>query len=337
MKLIGKTIAIGILILFIGASIPGIAELHEQQIAPLGEDWYDDFESYEVGQYLDNESDPLDGGWHGWDNDPAAGAYVVEDQAHSPTKSLEVVDVEDPVHEFNITEGKWNMTCYQYIPGDTTGSPYFIMLDIYEDGGAKNWALQVAFNTVTDTVESEPEGMTLPIIYDDWVEIKVEIDLEEDYQYVYYGGDLLTEKSWSEGVSGGGITEIQCVDLWGNGASAHYYDDFSLVEVAVGEQPELEIGAISGGLGLSSSVKNVGTADATDVEWSISHDGGLVFPKEKTGTISTLEPDGEEAISSIFFGIGKPTFTVSAECAEGKSAEATASGLVFIIFILGVS
>ncbi|MCA9987737.1 MAG: hypothetical protein KDE59_25685, partial [Anaerolineales bacterium] len=64
--------------------------------------------------------------------------------------------------------------------------------------------------------------------YDQWVEIRVEIDLVNDMQFFFYGGDLLYFGSWSENVSGGGITSIGALDLFANNASAVYYDDLSL-------------------------------------------------------------------------------------------------------------
>jgi len=48
-------------------------------------------------------------------------------------------------------------------------------------------------------------------------------------QTFYYGGQLLYQKSWTEGMSGGGMLNFACVDLYGNSASFVYYDDFSLV------------------------------------------------------------------------------------------------------------
>lgn len=106
------------------------------------------------------------------------------------------------------------------------------------------------------------------------------------------------------------------------------------------EEPELEIGEITGGLGkIKSSIKNIGTGDATDTEWSIALDGGLIIlGKETTGSEETIAPEDEAAIESSFiFGIGKPTITIYAECAEGKSAEGTATATVILFFILGVA
>ena len=54
------------------------------------------------------------------------------------------------------------------------------------------------------------------------------IDLDTDVQTCYYGGNLLYSKSWTEGMSGGGVLNIGAVDLFGNGADTVYYDTMSL-------------------------------------------------------------------------------------------------------------
>jgi hypothetical protein len=106
----------------------------------------------------------------------------------------------------------------------------------------------------------------------------------------------------------------------------------------IAPQPVLEIGAITGGFGIKSSVKNTGEGAATNVDWTIALDGKLVFlGKSSTGTIATLAPAGSEAIKAGFIlGFGKTNIVVSATCDEGVTAEATASGFVFGPFILGV-
>ena len=57
----------------------------------------------------------------------------------------------------------------------------------------------------------------------------MEIELQLDVQRVYYNGALLTEKSWTEGLSGGGALDIGTVDLFANGATSIYYDTLSLM------------------------------------------------------------------------------------------------------------
>jgi hypothetical protein len=60
------------------------------------------------------------------------------------------------------------------------------------------------------------------------VEIRVEIDLVNDVQQFYYGGDLLYSASWTSEQVPGGALAIAAVDLFANAASPVYYDDMSL-------------------------------------------------------------------------------------------------------------
>jgi hypothetical protein len=185
-------------------------------------DWSDDFEAYAVGSGLHGQ-----GGWAGWEGDPTWDAYVTQAQAHSPTKSVEIISTSDMVQEFSgYTSGVWEFTAWQYIPGNHTGDTYFIMLNTY-GVGIHNWSLQLQFSG--GLVRSQNENMSLGWITDQWVEIKVVIDLDIDWQWVYYGGGLLTQKSWTDGVSGGGAVNIGAVDLFSDGADTVYYDDCSLM------------------------------------------------------------------------------------------------------------
>ena len=98
----------------------------------------------------------------------------------------------------------------------------------------------------------------------------------------------------------------------------------------------LQIGSIKGGFGVTSTITNAGAADATNVSWSIKFYGGLVFPKEKTGTIGTIVASGQTTVKGIVFGIGKTTILVTATCDEGATAELSKTAFVFGPFVIGV-
>ncbi len=188
-------------------------------------DWGDDFDSYATGSGMHGQ-----GGWKGWDSDPTWDAFVSDAYSLSAPNSVDIMGDADLVHEFaGYTSGQWTFTTSQYIPGSFQGLSYFLLLNTYVDGGPNNWSTQISFDSATGLVESGFEGATLPMIYDDWVELRVDIDLDTDVQDIYYGGALLSSKSWVEGVSGGGAFNIGAVDLFANGASSIYYDDMSLV------------------------------------------------------------------------------------------------------------
>lgn len=342
---------IGLVILFIGASaVPNMGAEQVNTIyeipSPIGQPlWEDDFDNYTLGQFLDG--DPEDGGWKGWDNDPQFGAYVSDTQSQSTPHSVDIKwdsgFAADLVHEFSgVNQGDWIFTAWQYIPSDFSGETNFLLLNTYEDGGPHenpHWSNALKFSSSTGMVESWESAM-LPLIFDQWVEIRIEISFGQDLQWIYYGDDLLISKSWTAGIAPGGALNLACVDLYAGDvvSTSVYYDDMSLEGDTI-PQPELSIEDIAGGFGINAVIKNTGEGDATDVEWSISLDGGLIIiGKETKGTITTIAADDEEAIkSSLIFGIGRATITITAECFEGVSDEETASGLVILFFVLNVS
>jgi hypothetical protein len=187
-------------------------------------EWSDDFDSYALGSGLHGQ-----GGWHGWDNNPAADAYISDAYAVSPPHSVNITGAADIVHEYEgYASSVWIYTAWQYVPVDFTGSSYFILLNTYNDAGPYNWSCEVSFNSA-GYIESDFDGAQLPLITGQWVEIRVEIDLDNDMQTFYYDGAVLYTKSWTEGLSGAGALNIAAVDLFASNASPIYYDDMSLV------------------------------------------------------------------------------------------------------------
>jgi hypothetical protein len=385
--------------------------------------WTDNFDTYTNGQFLDGGPD--DGGWKGWDNVPASGAYVTNTQPYSTPHSVDILLTTDLVHEYEgYTTGQWVYRCMQYIPTDYTGNSYFILLSNYTDGGGNNnkWALLIRFDSANQIVESESDLVTTPLITGEWVELRTEIDLDSDWFKFYYGDTLLIQKEWTAcyNNAGDGYLVIEAVDLFANSASSVYYDDLSLLPAGnelicdaggpysgevnqpiqftgfatggtepytwawdfgdgdtadvqnpthaydtagtytatltvtdatsatatddatvtiVAPQPALEIGTVTGGFGLKASVKNTGAGAATNVDWTITLDGKLVFlGKSSTGTIATLAAAGEEPIKAKFIlGIGNTNIKISATCDEGKTAEVTKTALVLGPFVLKVT
>jgi hypothetical protein len=190
--------------------------------------WSDDFDAYADGSSMHGQ-----GGWKGWGNDPAYTAYVTSLHSLSPPHSVDIAGNADLVHEYSgYTSGQWAFIANVYVPDNLVApnDTYFILLNTYSDSGAgNNWSTQVHFDPDTDNVIADFVGETLPIIYDQWVELRVDIDLDNDVQTVTYGGNVLYTDSWTERVSGGGALNIGAVDLFAYGASSVYYDSLSLV------------------------------------------------------------------------------------------------------------
>jgi hypothetical protein len=109
--------------------------------------------------------------------------------------------------------------------------------------------------------------------------------------------------------------------------------DKDIYFAGVAAAPVIGIKSISGGFGVSAVIENTGNAAATDVQWSIELEGGLVILGRKTtGTIPTLEPGESTTVkSSLIFGIGKPTIKVTAD-----DAVKTATATLIFFFVLGI-
>lgn len=186
-------------------------------------DWSDSFTDYADGSDVAGQ-----GGWEEWA--PDAGGTVTSAYAFSPPHSLEIAGPSDVVHQYDgYDSGQWTYTAWNYVPEDFEGLSYFILLNTY-DGltGTYNWSTQIRFDSALETVESEFETAWLPLITGEWVKLQVLIDFDANTQDIYYGGDLLTSKSWTEGVSGGGALDLAAVDLFANGATPIYWDAMSL-------------------------------------------------------------------------------------------------------------
>ncbi len=249
----------------------GLFEAGSLPTAPLV-DWSDDFDSYATGSQMHGQ-----GGWKGWDNNIAGGALTSSAQARSAPNSVAILGASDLVHEYSgYTSGFWTYTAWQYVPSGYTGQSYFILLNTYADGGPYNWSTQVMFDAATAQVVNTGTTVgTLPLITDQWVELRVEIDLVNNKQEFYYNNSLLYSGTWTEEVSGAGASNIAAVDLFANGASVVYYDDISLVERPpqacdlAGDVPWLsaqpDVGATPGG---QSSVVDV-SFDATGLSTGV--------------------------------------------------------------------
>jgi len=191
-------------------------------------DWYDDFESYPAGGGLHGM-----GGWTGWNDDPVGDAVISDLMAFTGSQSVAIAGAADIVQLYSgYNSGVWYLTGWMFIPSDFTGESYFLALNTYQHNGAQNWSTQIRFSggtIFTDTAGGE----TMPYVTGQWAEIQLIIDLQSDLQTFYYNGTMLYQASWTEGVSGGGVLDIACIDLFANGAAPVYYDEMSLAPATV--------------------------------------------------------------------------------------------------------
>jgi nitroreductase len=109
---------------------------------------------------------------------------------------------------------------------------------------------------------------------------------------------------------------------------------WTTLEMTIGG-PVLEL-EIKGGLGITATVTNTGTADATNISWELAFEGGFVIPAQKTGTIPELLVGQQNTIHPWVLGLGKKTITMSLTADGGVTAEKIATGFFLMFIVVGV-
>jgi len=181
----------------------------------------EDFESYAAGTGLHGQ-----GGWKGWNNLASADALVSNLYSRGGRQSVEVVGTSDLVHEFGLSGGTWILTAHQYVPSDSRGISYFILLNTYNDGGPDDWSIQTEYDLETGEIRPffGATGDGARIAYDRWVEIRLVIDLTANTFEEYYDGVKIAAGEWDDTANG----TLGAIDLYANAASAVYYDDIKI-------------------------------------------------------------------------------------------------------------
>jgi len=120
-----------------------------------------------------------------------------------------------------------------------------------------------------------------------------------------------------------------------------------------GTPPEanLEITEITEGfmglVGISVTIKNTGAADAIDVNWTISFDGGIikallhdkkiVYDRKTNGTFDKLAPGDTKTIKLLVLGFGgflRPiVIKVTAKAANADTVQKQENAIVVLVFV----
>ena len=296
---------------------------------------FDDFESYAVGSNLHGQ-----GGWSGWGGDPQAGALVSTNFAFSPTRSVSITGASDLVRTFSgATSGQWMSSVMQYIPSTSTGTNYLILMNTYGTG-ALNWSVEFQNNLATGQVISDlGGGARLPMVKDQWVEVRCEINLASNSVSEFYNGQLLSTHAWQDGT---GLNQIQALDLFADNAEPVYYDNVTLTPLyTYSGLSHTSLGsAVLTATGTQLTVANLGSsgqdgvsialpkAAAFEAQWldsnpdSIPTAGAFLSLKAK-GTLGTQaghaigelrvqESSGALVVTADFTPVGATTRTVRA-------------------------
>lgn len=182
-------------------------------------------------------------GWQGFGGNPQADGIIspFPQNPPSPPFSLDVQGGTDLVREFwDVEGGQWTFSTWTYVPGDfqaggndTQDGSHLFILDTYDHGaGTGHIGVDLQFGPQDQFRAWDGTGgfVDVPYIVDQWVPIDVVVDLENDWTQIFYDQQLVTEYQWTAGAFGDGQGQpaIAAVDLFGQGSTSVFYDDFAL-------------------------------------------------------------------------------------------------------------
>ncbi|UCE59631.1 MAG: C10 family peptidase [Phycisphaerales bacterium] len=195
--------------------------------AANGLPWCESFESYPTGSIQGM------GGWQGWgpgSGDPFYAGSVSTERNHTPggSKSLEIV-YHDTVHVFDGYDGSkspyWMLGTRVFVSSSTYGNGWFIIMADYDGAAGNTYALALEMDTDVNMIRNTDTFAALPLVFDEWAEIRLAINFERDVVSIYYNDVLLGKQKWS---LGGGMDNIGAIDLWSPFSSGYYFDDLYL-------------------------------------------------------------------------------------------------------------
>jgi hypothetical protein len=194
----------------------------------------ENFDSYANGSGVSTN-----GAWSVWA--PGSPDGVIDNAvSFSSPNSMKTQLNSDNVQQGMLTSGRWRLRVQTYMPTANGGGTGFVIgLNTFaQPAGPYSWSMDIQWVPGTGQVSCYDfaGAPTTPIVYDQWVELKVEIDLGTDTYNCWYGANqIVTNRSWSQGYSPtGGLVQIQCFDFYSQGQSDLRYDNISFQAIGGG-------------------------------------------------------------------------------------------------------
>ena len=190
----------------------------------------ENFDSYVAGSTIAGQ-----GGWETWDNNPAANTTVSNTQSFSSPNSLLVAGPADIVHQFTgVNSGIWYIRTRTFTPSTQSGEAWFILLNQYAPAGLQNWSVQVVQCVTACTTAGATPGQVVnlggsgtpgvgvaPMVTNQWVDIRVEVNFGTGMYSVFYNELLLDTQPWQAS----GANQLAAIDLFSNLSTESYMDN----------------------------------------------------------------------------------------------------------------
>ncbi|MFC1887356.1 T9SS type A sorting domain-containing protein [Candidatus Cloacimonadota bacterium] len=258
---------------------------------PGGSIIFEDFDGYNVGEYLAVQSDH----WTTWSNDPGSGedALISDEQALSGTNSVKI-DANESVTDLvlimeDYVTGAYEVELNMYIPTD--GHGYYNLQKSTTPG--EEWAFQAEFPADgTAIIDAGGFGAAnFEFAFDEWLNFLVIVDIDADWAEFYYNGTLIIEYQWSLGTQGvEGLHSLGGMNIYAQGADALFYID------DVDVRPHAPTRDLTGyNVYLDAALM---ASDLTVYQYQFSD---LVAEQEYTAGVVAVYDDGESQMTEFTF------------------------------------
>jgi len=200
-----------------------------------------DFESYNAGSKLASQAGTP---WTTWSLAPggAEDPFVSIAQAHSGTKSVNVLNANDCVFQLNDkTTGRYLIEWYMYVESGKLG--YFNFLSDFAATNSK-WSLQVFMKHDSIFIDADGESKAKGIFTtNSWKKMQVITDLDDDFATLYVDGIEMVSYKWSKGAQGtDNSLKLDGINFYGwdndgAGTSGYFIDDLKVDSIAAPTAP----------------------------------------------------------------------------------------------------
>jgi len=245
----------------------------------------ENFDSYTAGQQLVQQGAP---NWTTWSNNPgsAEDPFVSNAEALSTPNSVIIEGTNDAVLELGgLTSGRYMITVNIYVPSGFLG--YYNILQNFA-GTTSQWGTQVYLDAGgwghMDAGASDAGEFTFN--YNEWFEMHIVIDLDEDYATWYYEDEFVIGWQWSTGTFGTGtLNELDAMNFYAwtgdsRGTPKTFFDDIVVDQIPTPDAP----------FNLTASVNNLDVIMAWEMAASPTAIGYFIFRDDvQVGYSSTMD------------------------------------------------
>lgn len=205
--------------------------------------YFDDFETFTTGEYL--ALTDQSGFWTTWSDEPGGSedALISEDQASSPTKSVDVNGGTDLILKLgDKTSGKYQINIKYWVESGFGG---YFNIQHFEAPGIE-WAYEAYFASDGSGYMNAGGDNAATFTYSQgqWILLESIIDLDNDWAEFFIDGVLIHEWQFSLQAQGDpGTLQLGGADIFAGaptGETAHYYfDDVEYIVLVEGTTPPI--------------------------------------------------------------------------------------------------